>query len=91
MEKGKQTENSKKIDKRIAEWLKQYEDSERENLILTFFNILEKINVVSVDDFRHIELTQVMNAINEMKNLDTNTRKLYVEAMKGLLKSNKNG
>ena len=91
MEKGKQTENSKKIDKRIAEWLNQYEDSERENLILTFFNILEKINVVSVDDFRHIELTQVMNAINEMKNLDTNTRKLYVEAMKGLLKSNKNG
>ena len=79
------------MDKRIAEWLNQYEDSERENLILTFFNILEKINVVSVDDFRHIELTQVMNAINEMKNLDTNTRKLYVEAMKGLLKSNKNG
>ncbi len=91
LEKGTQTENSKKIDKRIAEWLNQYEDSERENLILTFFNILEKINVVSVDDFRHIELTQVMNAINEMKNLDANTRKLYVEAMKGLLKSNKNG
>ena len=91
LERGTQTENSKKMDKRIAEWLNQYEDSERENLILTFFNILEKINVVSVDDFRHIELTQVMNAINEMKNLDTNTRKLYVEAMKGLLKSNKNG
>ncbi len=76
LERGNQTEASKRIDAKIDEWLKLYKDEERENLVITFFNILKKINVVYVDDFKKIELSQVVEAINEMKNIDSKTKKL---------------
>ena len=84
LEIGNQTETSKKIDIKIDEWLKQYKDEERENLVITFFNILKKINVVYVDDFKKIELSQVVEAINEMKNIDSETKKLLFNCFASL-------
>lgn len=85
LEEGKLTESSKKLGLKISEWLKKYEDNEIEKLVLTFFNILEKVNVTCLDDFKHIELSKVTIAVNEVKNIDPEIKKLYIEALKSLL------
>lgn len=90
LEEGVLSENSKKIGSKLQEWLNQYEDDEREKLVLTFFQILEKIDVVSIYDFKHLDLSKVRNAISQMKNIDINTKKLYLEALKNLLINSKN-
>ena len=85
LEKGKLSENSKKVDTRIKDWIDKYSVEDRETLVKTFFESLYKINVKTVDDFRHIEFSQLVEIINEMKNVDTDTKKLYLDAIKNLI------
>lgn len=85
LEEGILSENSKKIESKFKNWLSKYKDEEKKKLVLTFFEILEKIGVKSIYDFKKIDLSKVRVAVGEMKNIDADTKRLYLEALRNLL------
>lgn len=85
LKEGALSENSKKIEAKFKNWLNKYKDEEKKRLVLTFFEVLGKIGVKSIYDFKKIDLSKVRVAVEEMKNIDIDTKKLYLEALKNLL------
>lgn len=86
---GSLSKISIKIDKKIKDWNKKYDDDELETMITTFFSVLEDNNIKNFSEFKSLKWNQVVNIFNKVKDIDENTRKLYTEAIKELIWTNK--
>ena len=85
LEEGKQSKLSIKINNKIKEWNKKYSDEELEEMITTFFKILENNNIKSFKELKKLKWNQIVNLINEVNDIDEDTKKLYYEALKELI------
>ena len=85
LEKGKQSKLSIKIDNRIKAWNKNYKDEDIEKMIISVFNVFEKNNIKSFNELKKLKLNQILNLINEIKDIDEDTKKLYSETIKDLI------
>ena len=74
-----------KINNKIKEWNKKYSDEELEEMITTFFKILENNNIKSFKELKKLKWNQIVNLINEVNDIDEDTKKLYYEALKELI------
>lgn len=85
LEKGKQSKLSIKIDNRIKEWNKNYTDKELEVMITSIFNVFEKNNIKSFRELKKLKWNQIIGMINEVNDIDDETKKLYSETIKDLI------
>ena len=76
---------SDSVDERIMKVYNDYSDEEKEELVVTFFSVLEKMKIASTMDFKRIDINKVTIAISELKNVDNKTKKLYIEVFKDLI------
>ena len=58
---------------------------ELEEMITTFFKILENNNIKSFKELKKLKWNQIVNLINEVNDIDEDTKKLYYEALKELI------
>lgn len=85
LEKGKQSKLSIKIGNRIKEWNKNYTDKELEVMITSIFNVFEKNNIKSFRELKKLKWNQIIGMINEVNDIDDETKKLYSETIKDLI------
>lgn len=83
--KGKLSSRSKKIEKRVFNWICDYSDLEREEIVLSLFSILEKANVTGISEIRTLKIKKIISLIKENTNMDKDTRKLLLNCFKKLL------
>ena len=74
-----------KIDNRIKEWNKNYTDKELEVMITSIFNVFEKNNIKSFRELKKLKWNQIVGMINEVNDIDEETKKLYSETIKDLI------
>lgn len=85
LEKGKISKFSLNIDKRIKTWNKRYSDSELEIMINSIFNVFESNNVKSFRELKKLKLNQILGMINEINDIDDETKKLYGDTIRDLI------
>ncbi len=78
-----------KLDKKIKDWNKKYDDDELETMITTFFSILEENNIKNFIELKSLKWSQIVSILNKVKSIDEDTRKLYTEALKELIWTSK--
>lgn len=84
-ERGNLSSSSQRLDNRITQWLQKYDDRELEKIVITFFSILEKNNITTLDDFHYLKINRVLTIINNIKDLDQTTKNLYITAFRNLI------
>lgn len=85
LEKGKISKFSLNIDKRIKTWNKRYSDSELEIMINSIFNVFESNNIKSFRELKKLKLNQILGMINEINDIDDETKKLYGDTIRDLI------
>ena len=82
---GSLSKISIKLDKKIKDWNKKYDDDELEKMITTFFSILEDNNIKNFNELKSLKWNQIVSILNKVKSIDEDTRKLYTDALKELI------
>lgn len=82
---GKLSKFSITINNKIKIWNKKYTDEQLEKLIITFFSVLEKNNIESFYELKRISWSQMVKLVNEVNDIDEETKKLFFKAMKELI------
>lgn len=85
LEKGKQSKLSITIDNRIKSWYKNYNDKEMKTMINAIFNILENNNIKEFKEIKKLKWNQIVKIINEVNEIDSATKKLYIDTIKDLI------
>ena len=85
LEKGKQSKLSITIDNRIKSWFKNYNDKEIKRMINAIFNILENNNIKEFKEIKNLKWNQIVKIINEVNDIDSATKKLYLDTIKDLI------
>ena len=85
LEKGKQSKLSITIDNRIKSWFKNYNDKEMERMINAIFNILENNNIKEFKEIKNLKWSQIVKLISEVNDIDSATKKLYLDTIKDLI------
>lgn len=75
------------LDGTMKAWLRELDVSQREVIVDAVFEILEEMNIRTVDDFTHIKLKDVQEALKIKKSLPEETQQLLAEAVKLLFKT----
>ena len=71
------SEFSKSIHKSLQEWLNHHDVLEREKMITSFFQVLEKSGIYSLNDLKHLK--KAIEVIKNLKNMDKETRTLILQ------------
>lgn len=85
LEKGKQSKLSITIDNRTKSWFKNYNDKEIERMINAIFNILENNNIKEFKEIKNLKWSQIVKLISEVNDIDSATKKLYLDTIKDLI------
>lgn len=85
LEKGKQSNISIKIDKRIKLWYKNYNDNELNVMINSIFNVFESNNIKNFRELKRLKLNQILGMINDINEIDDNTKKMYSDTIRDLI------
>ena len=86
----KVAERSVFIDETMKAWLMELDIHQREEIVCAIFEILEELNIHTVDDFTHLKFSDLQEANKLRKNLPPETQELLTHAMKLLFKTGKN-
>lgn len=84
-ERGKISKWSKRIEKKIFQWICSYPDWEREKLVTSFFAILERAGVSKLSDVRLSKLNKIMALIKENQRLKKEEKEMLVHSFRRLL------
>ncbi len=82
---GKISKKSKKLERRIFQWIHSYSDEERERIVVSLFSVLERAGVKGLSELRITKINKIISLIKENKNMDKETRKFLLDAFKKLL------
>lgn len=83
--KGTMSENSKNMEKRILYWLNDHDDTKRQALVDTLFDMFEKCDITLFSQLRQFKLSRVIKLIRASRELDKETKDLVLSAFKILL------
>lgn len=83
--RGTLSESSKKIKAKITRLLEKYDDEKKKELIVNFFDILKEANITSFKNISSVDWNQVIEIIKGLKNLDVQSKELYINLFKDLL------
>lgn len=86
----KVAEQSLFIDETMKAWLVELDASEREIIVSAVFEILDELNIRTVDDFTHLKFSDLQEANKLRKHLPPETQDLLAHALKLLVKTGKN-
>lgn len=86
----KVAERSLFIDETMKTWLLELDACQREEIVSAVFEMLEELNIHTVDDFTHLKFNDLQEANKFRKNLPAGTQELLNHAMKLLFKTGKN-
>lgn len=86
----KVTEQSIFIDETMKTWLLELDVNQREIIVEAVFEILDELNIQTVDDFTHLKFADLQEANKIRKNLPPETQELLGHALKLLVKTGKN-
>ena len=87
---GKLTKNSKDLNIRSMNFLKEFDVEKRKEMVETIFKLLAKCNVKSVSDLKKVNLEKFKILLLGVKDIDENTKKLIFQGIKKLLFNEKN-
>lgn len=85
----KVTEQSIFIDETMKTWLVELDAYQREEIVSAVFEILDELNIQTVDDFTHLKFSDLQEANKIRKNLPPETQELLTYAIKLLFKTGK--
>ncbi|MBR5128025.1 MAG: DUF2974 domain-containing protein [Roseburia sp.] len=86
----KVAEQSVFIDETMRAWLMELDAVQREIIVEAVFEILDELNIRTVDDFTHLKFSDLQEANKIRKNLPAGTQELLAHAIKLLFKTGKN-
>jgi len=86
----KVAEQSIFIDETMKTWLMELDAVQREIIVEAVFEILDELNIRTVDDFTHLKFSDLQEANKIRKNLPAGTQELLAHAVKLLFKTGKN-
>ena len=78
------------IDETMRTWLMELDATQREIIVEAVFEILDELNIRTVDDFTHLKFADIQEANKLRKNLPAGTQELLAHAVKLLFKTGKN-
>lgn len=78
------------IDETMRNWLMELDATQREIIVEAVFEILDELNIRTVDDFTHLKFADIQEANKLRKNLPAGTQELLAHAVKLLFKTGKN-
>ena len=78
------------IDETMRAWLMELNAVQREIIVEAVFEILDELNIRTVDDFTHLKFADIQEANKIRKNLPAGTQELLAHAVKLLFKTGKN-
>ena len=84
------TEQSILLDETMKTWLMELDANQREIIVDAVFDILEELNIRTVDDLTRIKLKDVQEALKIKKSLPEETQQLLSEAVRLLFKTGNN-
>ena len=80
--KGTIKEESKNLEKRVLDWLDTYDDEARKHFVNTVFNILGECEITELSQLRQFKLTRVLKFIKMSRELDKETKDLFISTFK---------
>ena len=86
----KVAEQSIFIDETMKTWLMELDAVQREIIVDAIFEMLDELNIRTVDDFTHLKFADLQEANKIRKNLPAGTQELLAHAVKLLFKTGKN-
>ena len=87
--RAKQTDYSDFIDSTITNWLKEVSPKQREEVIDTWFEILNSTNVKTVNELSSKKIRNVTAMIRTYSNLSAETKKIMTKTLMALLRAGK--
>ncbi|MBR3770042.1 MAG: DUF2974 domain-containing protein [Lachnospiraceae bacterium] len=78
------------IDETMRAWLMELNAVQREIIVEAVFEILDELNIRTVDDFTHLKFADIQETNKIRKNLPAGTQELLSHAIKLLFKTGKN-
>ena len=85
----KVAEQSLFIDETMKTWLLELDATQREIIVDAIFEMLDELNIRTVDDFTHLKFSDLQEANKLRKNLPPETQELLGHALKLLVKTGK--
>jgi len=82
---GKISNRSKKLEKRIFNWINSYDDKQKEKIVTSMFSILEKGGILGLSELRLSNINKIIGLLRENKEMEPETKKLLISAFKSLL------
>ncbi len=76
---------SQKFDSLFKEWLKNYDDLEREKFVHDLFSIFNRVGINSVLELKKGKLPKIVKMVKESKQMSPKTKKMINELIKLLL------
>ena len=86
----KVAEQSLFIDETMKTWLMELDATQREIIVDAVFEMLDDLNIRTVDDFTHLKFSDLQEANKLRKSLPPGTQELLGHALKLLVKTGKN-
>ena len=83
----KVAEQSLLLDETMKTWLVELDANQREIIVCAVFEILDELNIRTVDDFTHLKFADLQEANKLRKNLPPETQELLGHALKLLVKT----
>lgn len=83
----KVAEQSLLLNEAMRNWLVELDANQREIIVEAIFEILDDLNIRTVDDFTHLKFSDLQEANKLRKNLPPGTQELMGHALKLLLKT----
>lgn len=85
----KVAEQSLLLDEAMKTWLVELDATQREIIVDAIFEMLDELNIRTVDDFTHLKFSDLQEANKLRKNLPPETQELLGHALKLLVKTGK--
>ena len=85
----KVAEQSLLLDETMKTWLVELDATQREIIVDAIFEMLDELNIRTVDDFTHLKFSDLQEANKLRKNLPPETQELLGHALKLLVKTGK--
>ncbi|MEG2457649.1 MAG: Mbeg1-like protein [Bacilli bacterium] len=83
--KGELSQKSKSFENRIKSFLLNHDYNQREILVNTFFDILEKCDIKTTNELLRLQLPKIMALIKEVQNIDEESKKILIDCLKDLI------
>lgn len=83
--KGNLTEESKRLEKRVLNWLYAHNDEERKKFVEAIFDILEKSEIKTTVQLRQFKWNTFVKLIQNSRTMDKQSKELVISTFKSIL------